>query len=135
MRKNISALFAGILFGLGLCISGMSNPDKVQNFLNVLGDWDPSLFFVLMGAVIVTFIGYAVIFKRSSPLLADEFYLPTKSQIDKRLVLGAVFFGIGWGMTGYCPGPALSAVTFGGVEPLIFVASMLFGFTLNRLYK
>lgn len=130
MKMNIkaSALIAGTLFGLGLGISGMSNPDKVVNFLNILGHWDPSLLFVLGGGVIVTFIGYRLIFTRERPFLDEDFFVPTNKIIDKKLVIGSSMFGAGWGMTGFCPGPAITGLAFGVIEPVIFVVSMLAGY-------
>ncbi len=130
----MSALIAGTIFGFGLIVSGMSNPDKVMNFLNVFGHWDPSLLFVLGGAVICTFFGYRIVLKRNAPLLEREFFLPIKTALDKRLLTGAALFGAGWGMTGFCPGPAITGLAFGVVEPIIFLASMLCGYLImNRL--
>ena len=97
---------AGFLFGLGLVIGGMSNPAKVLNFLDLAGSWDPSLAFVMAGALAVTFIGYKLVFRQPRPLLAARFHLPELKQIDRRLVLGAAIFGVGWGLSGFCPGPA-----------------------------
>ena len=128
MRIQTSALIAGTIFGLGLGISGMANPDKVINFLNILGHWDPSLIFVLGGGVLVTFLGFRLIFTRERPLLDDDFFVPTNKIIDKKLIIGSSMFGAGWGMTGFCPGPAISGLAFGVIEPVIFVASMLVGY-------
>ena len=128
MKIKSSALIAGTLFGLGLGMSGMSNPDKVMNFLNVLGNWDPSLVFVLGGGVITTFIGYRLVFTRDRPLFEKDFFVPTSTIVDKKLLLGASMFGAGWGMTGFCPGPAISGLAFGIFEPLLFVLSMLVGY-------
>ena len=97
-------LIAGILFGLGLLVSGMANPAKVLNFLDLAGMWDPSLAFVMAGAIAVTLPGYRLVFRRSAPLLSDRFRLPTSTAIDYRLILGAAVFGIGWGRSGFCPG-------------------------------
>lgn len=133
MQKNISALLIGVLFGAGLCISGMSDPDKVLNFLNFLGQWDPSLLFVLGGAVVTTFIGYIVILKKEGPVFGNQFHLPTSTDIDKKLIAGAALFGIGWGMTGYCPGPAVSGLAFGAPEPWLFCLSLALGFTAHKL--
>jgi uncharacterized membrane protein YedE/YeeE len=130
MKIRSSALIAGTLFGVGLSISGMANPDKVMNFLNVLGHWDASLMFVLGGAVITTFIGYRITWKRHAPMFEEKFYIPTKTMVDKTLLLGAVLFGAGWGMTGFCPGPALAGLAFGKAEPWLFVLSMLAGYAV-----
>ena len=130
MKIRVSALIAGGLFGVGLSVSGMANPDKVMNFLNVLGHWDASLLLVLGGAVITTFIGYRLVLKRGRPLFEEKFYIPGNTIIDKQLILGAVLFGVGWGMTGFCPGPALAGLGFGVYEPWLFVGSMLVGYIL-----
>lgn len=124
---------AGLIFGVGLVISGMVNPAKIQNFLDIAGTWDPSLAFVMGSAVIVTFIGYRIAFRRAAPIAADRFHLPTASAIDGRLLLGAGLFGIGWGITGYCPGPAISALPLLAQGTLIFVPAMLAGLALARL--
>ena len=130
MKIRVSALIAGGLFGIGLSVSGMANPDKVMNFLNLLGNWDPSLLLVLGGAVVTTFIGYRLVLKRGRPLFEEKFYMPGNTVIDKQLILGAVLFGTGWGMTGFCPGPALAGLGFGVYEPWLFVGSMLIGYIL-----
>ncbi len=133
MKQNISSLFLGFIFGAGLCISGMSDPDKVLNFLNLLGHWDASLLFVLGGAVITTFLGYQFILKKECPVFAEQFHLPTSKDIDKKLLGGAALFGIGWGMTGYCPGPAVSGLAFGALEPWLFCLSLCAGYVTHRL--
>ncbi len=134
MKKNLSALIAGTVFGFGLIVSGMSNPDKVMNFLNVIGQWDPSLLFVLGGAVITTFIGYRFVLKRKTPILDSEFFLPTNTVVDKKLLIGAALFGAGWGMTGFCPGPAITGLAFGVLEPVVFIISMSIGYLImNKL--
>lgn len=118
---------AGLLFGAGLLVSGMANPAKVINFLDVLGNWDPSLAFVMGGAVVCTFVGYPLIQRRSQPLIGKTFELPTRRDVDKPLVFGAVLFGIGWGASGYCPGPLWVAIA--GLAPgtFVFAAFMLAG--------
>lgn len=136
MKTNISALIAGTIFGFGLIVSGMSNPDKVMNFLNVLGHWDASLIFVLGGAVVSTFIGYRFVLKRKTPLLESEFFVPSNTLIDKKLLYGAALFGAGWGMTGFCPGPAITGLAFGILEPVLFIGSMLLGYlVMNKVSK
>jgi uncharacterized membrane protein YedE/YeeE len=118
---------AGLVFGLGLVISGMADPAKVLNFLDVAGTWDPSLAFVMGGAIAVALPGYWLTFRRSKPLLADRFSLPPKSPIDRRLVGGAAIFGIGWGLAGFCPGPAIVSLPLGAPGTLVFVPAMLIG--------
>ena len=123
---------AGLVFGIGLVISGMANPAKVQNFLDIAGSWDPSLAFVMGAAVLVAFVGYRVAFRRQKPVIADSFSLPTKTHIDGRLLLGAAIFGVGWGLGGYCPGPALTALPLLAEGTLVFVPAMLVGLFLAR---
>ncbi len=127
----ISAI-AGLVFGLGLIISGMADPAKVQNFLDLFGTWDPSLAFVMAGAIAVTFVGYRVAFGGGRPLLADGFSLPTKTAIDAPLVIGAALFGVGWGLSGFCPGPAVVSLPLLATGTLVFVAAMLVGMLLAR---
>jgi uncharacterized protein len=127
----ISAI-AGLVFGLGLIISGMSDPAKVQNFLDVFGTWDPSLAFVMVGAIAVTFTGYRIAFGRGRPLIADGFSLPTKTAIDAPLVAGAALFGVGWGLSGFCPGPAIVSLPLLATGTLVFVPAMLVGMVLAR---
>lgn len=127
MGKNMSALIAGLIFGLGLTVSGMVNPAKVLAFLDVLGDWDPSLAFVMGAALAVTAIGYRFAWRRPSPVFADKFQLPGNRAIDTRLAVGSALFGAGWGLVGLCPGPALAAVTFGGPPAWTFLAAMTAG--------
>ncbi len=130
MGRNIAALLAGLIFGLGLTISEMVNPAKVLAFLDLFGNWDPSLAFVMGGALIVTAIGYRIAWTREKPVFAERFQVPGNRQIDTRLALGAVLFGIGWGLVGLCPGPAISALSFGGVPVLIFLTAMMAGMGL-----
>jgi hypothetical protein len=125
--KQISAFVIGLIFGLGLVISQMVNPAKVLGFLDLFGDWDPSLAFVMGGALVVTAIGYRLVWRRSRPMLADEFQVPGNTTIDRRLAAGAVLFGVGWGLVGLCPGPALAAVTIGGGKALAFLGAMTIG--------
>ena len=126
----------GLIFGLGLIISGMSNPAKVLNFLDLAairtGTWDASLAFVMAGAIAVTFVGFTLVLRRSQPLLAEKFYLPGKADIDARVIAGPAIFGIGWGLAGFCPGPAVTALGFGTKAAVIFVAAMLAGMWLAR---
>jgi uncharacterized membrane protein YedE/YeeE len=123
----LAALAAGTLFGFGLALSGMLDPVRVQGFLDVFGAWDPSLAFVLGGAVAVAMGGVAWIRQMSRPLLADSFHLPMNSRIDAPLVIGSAIFGLGWGLGGFCPGPAIASLSLGLTPSLIFVAFMLAG--------
>jgi uncharacterized protein len=132
MRQAVNVL-AGLIFGLGLLISGMANPAKVQNFLDLFGSFDPSLIFVMAGAVAVTFIGYRLVLAREKPLLAERFYLLAGSIIDGRLIFGAALFGIGWGLSGFCPGPAIVSLPLLAKGTLIFVPAMLAGIGVGRL--
>ncbi|MFN8946208.1 MAG: DUF6691 family protein [Alphaproteobacteria bacterium] len=135
MSRNLriaASLAAGVVFGVGLIVSGMTDPAKVRNFLDLAGLWDPSLAFVMGGAVVVAFIGYRLAFASGAPLFAERFSLPTSTQVDLRLVAGAALFGIGWGLAGFCPGPALASVYSGGASAWIFVAAMLTGMWAAR---
>lgn len=125
--KLISSLAAGLLFGLGLSISGMINPAKILDFLDIAGEWDPTLALVMGGALAVTIPAFRIVLKRPMPLLDGKFHLPTRKDIDGRLIAGAALFGLGWGMAGLCPGPALTAIV-SGVLPIIgFVAALVAG--------
>ena len=133
MAHALGALLAGLLFGLGLAVSQMINPAKVLAFLDIAGRWDPSLAFVMIGALAVTALGYHLVLRRPAPLLAERFEVPTVREIDRRLLAGAVLFGIGWGLVGFCPGPAIASLAYGVRESLIFAAAMLAGMALFRL--
>lgn len=132
MTRVLGGLLAGLLFGAGIALSGMINPAKVAAFLDVAGAWDPSLAFVMLGAVAVTAVGYRLAFRRARPLFAAGFTLPTRSELDFQLLAGAAIFGVGWGLGGYCPGPALAGLAFGAPETLGFVAGMVAGMILAR---
>ena len=125
----------GLLFGIGLILSGMIDPSKVLGFLDVAGDWDPSLAFVMGGAVLVGTIAFGLAARRSRTWLGASLRLPTATVIDRRLVLGSTLFGIGWGLAGYCPGPALVSVTVGGTKPLVFLVSLLAGMAIYELLE
>lgn len=125
-------LLIGLLFGVGLVVSGMSNPAKVLNFLDILGTWDPSLAFVMGGAVIVAFIGYRLVLKRKHPFMDKQFHLPTKKDVDRRLIFGAGLFGIGWGLGGFCPGPAFVSLGLMHTGTLVFMPAMLIGMMTAR---
>lgn len=125
--RILSALSAGLIFGLGLVISGMINPAKVQNFLDITGAWDPSLALVMGAALMVAGIGFRVLRRRDHPLFDRVFQWPTASDIDARLVIGAAMFGTGWGLAGLCPGPAISASALGDPDIYVFLAAMIGG--------
>lgn len=125
MIYNIVSLLCGILFGCGLTISQMINPNKILNFLDFTGNWDPSLAFVMLSAVGVTWLGYQFIKSLNHPKLAEKFFLPEKKSIDARLVLGSAIFGIGWGLAGYCPGPGVTALGLGIMDAVYFMLGMV----------
>ena len=130
----IVAIFAGILFGLGLSISGMTNPDRVRGFLDVAGgSWDPSLMFVLGGAVSVTVISFRFVFRCAEPTCAPSFELPKKTRVDGPLVLGAAIFGIGWGLSGYCPGPGITGLSYGLLDAVVYVLALIVGSVCCRI--
>lgn len=135
MIRLLLCLIAGALFGLGLAVAQMTNPLKVQNFLDVAGPWDPSLAFVMGAAVLITLVMFRLVLQRERPLLGDRFHLPTLRHVDRQLLIGAALFGVGWGMTGYCPGPALATVVSGNEEVLWFVPAMLLGGFLHRAMR
>lgn len=127
MKANLTALGAGALFAVGLAISGMTLPSKVTGFLDVAGAWDASLAFVMMGAIVVHFVAQRLVRKRSAPLFDTKFHVPTRKDIDARLVAGAALFGIGWGLGGYCPGPGLVSAASGAPAAIVFVVGMTIG--------
>ena len=127
MRLTFTSLLTGLVFGLGLIVSGMANPAKVLGFLDLAGAWDPSLALVMVGAIAVGSVAFAVAGRRTRSLIGAEMKLPSARHIDRRLVVGSTLFGIGWGLAGFCPGPALVAVGLGEVKALVFVAAMLVG--------
>ena len=132
---KLSSLISGIIFGLGLTISGMLNPSKVLGFLNIFEDWDPSLMFVMVGAILIFSPLYFIFKKKSKPIFAKVFTFPSKKDIDKNLIIGASLFGAGWGLVGLCPGPAISAISFLNTDVYLFVLFMFFGFYLSNLFK
>lgn len=134
--RLIASYIIGLIFGVGISISGMANPAKVLNFFDVAGTWDPSLIFVMGGAVVVTFIGYRFVLKRPAPIMESKFQLPTRRDLDLPLIAGSAVFGIGWGIAGFCPGGALPALGTGKSEVFIFVAALLAGiFAVNILNR
>lgn len=134
-KKNISALFAGLVFGIGLILSGMTNPAKVIGFLDIFGNWDPSLMFVMIGAIGVSFFAFRKASGLSLSLIKEQVLLPTAKEVDLPLVVGALLFGIGWGLVGLCPGPAVASIATGGFEVILFVIAMLIGMEIYRLMK
>ena len=131
----VTAMLAGLVFGLGLILSGMTNPAKVTGFLDLAGNWDPSLALVMAGAVATAFLPFRIARRRSVALLGGPMRLPAAARIDRRLALGSLAFGMGWGLAGYCPGPALASLLSGGVKPLIFVLAMLAGMAVFELLE
>ena len=131
--QRLTVLASGLIFGIGLTISGMVNPSKIINFLDLAGAFDATLIFVMGGAVIVTAIGYYVVLKQKRPLFAERFHLPTVKDIDLRLVGGSALFGVGWGLSGFCPGPAIASLAFGHKESLVMLVAMAVGALLARL--
>jgi len=128
--NNLSALVVGLVFGFGLALSGMTDTNKVLGFLDFTGAWQPTLAFVMGGAVLVTVISFRFVLRRPRPLFDAQFHLPEKRAIDARLLTGAALFGIGWGLYGYCPGPALTSLIYGNGDTMLFVAAMLVGMAL-----
>lgn len=131
----IVSLISGLIFGLGLIIGGMANPQKILNFLDIFGQWDPSLIFMMGAAVITTFLGFRYVLKNERPILAGKFELPTRKNIDKSLIIGAALFGIGWGLGGFCPGPALTSISLGATGTYVFVLSMIAGMWGAKLIR
>ncbi len=128
----LSGLIAGLVFGFGLLVSGMADPAKVQNFLDLFGTWDPSLAFVMGGAIAVAMPGFHLIGKKLKPLYGEIFQMPTRTDIDPRLLTGASLFGVGWGLGGFCPGPAIAALPMMAPGTLVFVPFMLLGMAAAR---
>ncbi|WP_028955088.1 DUF6691 family protein [Sulfitobacter sp. 20_GPM-1509m] len=133
--RVLTSYLIGLIFGVGISISGMANPAKVLNFFDVAGTWDPSLAFVMGGALVVTFIGYRFILKRSAPFLSARFQLPTRRDLDLPLIGGSAVFGVGWGIAGFCPGGALPALGTGRTDVLVFVAALLGGIIAAKLLQ
>ena len=135
MIGNLIVLSSGLLFGLGLAISEMVNPAKVLGFLDVVGNWDPSLILVLGAGLVVTFLTFRPILQMDRPILDREFNLPGQTQIDVKLIGGGALFGVGWGSVGYCPGPAIASLAYGQVESVIFLFALFIGLYADRLYR
>jgi uncharacterized membrane protein YedE/YeeE len=134
MKQKLIALLSGLLFGFGLSLSQMIDRDRVLGFLDVAGDWDPTLLFVLGGAVGVTVIAFRFVLRLPQPIFASKFYLPTRKDIDLPLILGAAMFGIGWGIAGYCPGPGITALVLGIWNPVLFVIAFIVGSLAYQWY-
>ncbi len=133
MRASLASLLIGTVFGIGLAVSEMIDPAKVIGFLDFAGDWDPTLGVVMAAALAVATLGFAMVRRRWQPYLGGTFQIPSRNDVDTRLIGGAVVFGIGWGVAGFCPGPAIAAVATGQWPVLVFVAAMLAGMWLHRL--
>ncbi|WP_378949080.1 DUF6691 family protein [Paracoccus sp. R86501] len=133
--RMIWGFLSGLIFGLGLVISGMSDPAKVLNFLDVAGSWDPSLAFVMGGATVTTYLGYRLVWRRPAPVLDPSFDIPTNRSIDRPLLTGAALFGAGWGIGGFCPGPAFTALPLLAPGTLVFLPAMLLGLWIGAGLK
>ena len=134
-RQLASAFAAGLVFAAGLCLSGMTNPAKVLGFLNLFGHWDPTLAFVMIGAVATHAVLYRLVTRRAAPLFAERFSIPAKSTVDVSLVVGSALFGVGWGLAGYCPGPAVTSLGSGMGSALVFVGGMLLGLVFYAIVE
>ena len=132
MRPGVTALAAGSLFGVGLAVSGMTLPAKVIGFLDVTGHWDPTLALVMLGAIAIHFVLFRLVLRRLAPIFDSHFHVPTRRDIDLRLVGGAALFGVGWGLAGQCPGPALTNLATGAPSAFLFVATMAAGMVIQR---
>lgn len=130
-----AAFISGLVFGLGLILSGMTDPSKVIGFLDVTGNWNPSLAFVMAGAIMVGLVAFRIAAKHPSALFGGAIRLPQSTKIDRRLIFGGLTFGVGWGLAGYCPGPALASLASGRLEPIVFVLAMLGGMLLFELLE
>ena len=135
MMRGLAGFLSGLVFGLGLLVSGMADPAKVLNFLDLAGHWDPSLAFVMGGATLTAFLGYRLIWRRSSPALNPTFDVPQNRSIDRSLLIGAALFGIGWGIGGFCPGPAWTALALLAPGTVVFLPAMLLGMWLGTRLK
>lgn len=130
--RRLVSLLSGVFFGIGLTLSQMVNPAKVIGFLDFAGDWDPSMALVMGGALAVTFVSFRFILRRGAPIAAPVFHLPTTRDIDGRLIGGAALFGVGWGMSGFCPGPAIASLAYGLPASIVFVVAMIAGMALHH---
>jgi hypothetical protein len=132
---KLTSLISGIIFGIGLTISGMVNPEKVLGFLNIFDSWDPSLMLVMIGAILIFSPLHFVFKRKSKPIFAKNFIVTSNTNIDKNLIIGAIMFGAGWGLAGLCPGPAISAISFLNTSVYLFVLFMFLGFYLGNFFK
>ncbi|MEM8569650.1 MAG: DUF6691 family protein [Pseudomonadota bacterium] len=130
--KPLATYFIGLIFGVGISISGMINPAKVLNFFDIAGAWDPSLIFVMSGAFVTTFVGYKLVFRRRAPVLEPDFSVPASRPIDAKLIGGSALFGIGWGIAGFCPGGAIPALGSGRWDVMAFTSALVAGILLAR---
>lgn len=134
MKNNLASFVVGIIFAVGLGLSGMTQPQKVIGFLDIFGNWDPSLIFVMFGAIGVHFVAYRITRRRQAPVLATQWDVPERTDITPALIAGSFIFGIGWGIGGYCPGPAISALASFDILPAVFVGAMIVGmFAFNLI--
>lgn len=131
----ISAFMSGLIFGIGLILSGMTDPAKVIGFLDVTGSWNPSLAFVMIGAIAVAYFAFHIATRQSKTILGEQIVLPAKKEIDARLIVGSITFGIGWGLAGYCPGPAIASIATNASEPILFSAAMLAGMAIYEVLQ
>ena len=131
--RSLVTVFTGLIFGIGLIMSGMTNPAKVQNFLDLFGTWDPSLALVMGGAILITMPGFWLVQKRQTPFFEDSFLIPQKTNLDFYLLTGSAIFGIGWGLGGFCPGPVVVSISNGSTGTILFVITMLIGMVLAKL--
>jgi hypothetical protein len=135
MLNNFFSLLSGLIFGIGLTISNMTNPDKVISFLDISGKWDPSLIFVMLGAIIFCAPMFYFLRIKTKPFFSSKFELPSKSKIDKHLIIGSSLFGIGWGMVGLCPGPAISSLALFQPLSILFVFALIVGFYISKFFQ
>lgn len=134
MRNAVPGLIVGLIFGAGLALSDMVNPARVQAFLDLAGEWDPTLMLVMGAALVPSAIAYLIRRRLTRPLLGEVFSIPESRSLDRPLIMGAAMFGIGWGLVGFCPGPAIAGLVLGAWQPWLFVAAMLTGMLLHRIF-
>lgn len=132
IKSNLIALISGLVFGLGLSVAQMTNPQKVLNFLDISGHWDASLIFVMAAALAVSLIAWQIVKHRDKPFCSSKFSLPSTTQVDTKLILGAILFGLGWGLSGLCPGPAIASLAYATKELIYFFVAMLVGMWLTK---